>query len=349
MAWLRVGDTASTYPALIECGEHPDADDDTVNLVFGWFIRVASQAAQHPHASDFIVSIATARMIAGSRSALDRLIAFAEYGGIVSRIQVDGRAALRLVNNPKFIHMKTQEEIDWEQQQRNDNSDPHLTLRVRYRDGDACRYCQKVVFWADRRGAKGGTYDHRPPGVPGTWETSVVACGSCNSTRGGIAKNTPGSPEDKLAAADARLPLMPAPTEPYYSPSTRAQFHRHRRILAQYGLTPPPLADPDVQPLEPGTPAPGAAPATLSGAGAEPATGDAPDSGERRSGRRGRGPARSRQIGGLQDLDPPGRDGSGRDVSGGVGPGADGRGRAGPGGAGQGARRRRRGRRGGRR
>ena len=44
--------------------------------------------------------------------------------------------------------------------------DPQVSIivPVRWRDGDACRYCGKVVNWADRKGGKGGTYDHRMPG-----------------------------------------------------------------------------------------------------------------------------------------------------------------------------------------
>jgi len=337
MAWLRLGDNAATYPKLLECGEHPDADDDTVDLVFGWFIRVAAQAALHPHATEYIVSMATARLIAGSRERLEVRIRFAEYGGLVWRINVDGRPALRLINDVKFVHMKPQEVLDWEAQQRTDNSNRHVTLRVRMRDGDACRYCGHVVFWADRRGAKGGTYDHRPPGRPASADTSVVACGACNSARGGITKEFAKDDVDAaLAAADEAYPLRPAPDEPYYSPSTRAWLHRWTTILGQYGLVPPPLADPDEQPLEPGTPAPGAAPATPSGAGAGLATGDEARPDARRGGRRSRSReptdnGRFQQIGSLQDLDPPGRVGSGQ-----VRSDREGTGRAGPGGAGQG-------------
>jgi hypothetical protein len=305
MAWLRLGDNAATYPALLECGEHPDADDDTVDVVFGWFIRVAAQAALHPHVSEYIVSMATARLIAGTRQRLEVRIKFASYGGLVTEIVVDGRPSLRLINDVKFVHLKTQEVLDWEDQQRRDNSNKHVTLLVRIRDGDACRYCQKIVFWADRRGAKGGTYDHRPPGRPASADTSVVACGACNSGRGGIAKAFPKEDADAaLAAADEVYPLLLVPDEPYFSPASRAWLHKHETILGQYGIVPPPLADPDELPLEPGTPMPGAARATPSGVGAGPATGKRSGAARATPSGVGAGPATGKRSGAARATPP---------------------------------------------
>lgn len=56
---------------------------------------------------------------------------------------------------------------------------------VKQRDGDRCRYCNTVVDWTDRKGPKGGTYDHIDPNGPSTEENLVVCCRSCNSKKGG--------------------------------------------------------------------------------------------------------------------------------------------------------------------
>lgn len=55
---------------------------------------------------------------------------------------------------------------------------------VRQRDGDRCRYCGTVVDWADRKGPRGGTYDHIDPNGPTTIENLVVCCRACNAKKG---------------------------------------------------------------------------------------------------------------------------------------------------------------------
>lgn len=67
------------------------------------------------------------------------------------------------------------------------NANPYLTQAVRERDGDFCRYCAAAVNWRDRKGAKGGTYDHVIPLSKGgleTVENLVVACRQCNFRKG---------------------------------------------------------------------------------------------------------------------------------------------------------------------
>lgn len=61
--------------------------------------------------------------------------------------------------------------------------DPVLREMVRTRDKDRCRYCGIAVRWSDRKGAKGGTYDHVDPDGPNTPENVVVCCRGCNSSK----------------------------------------------------------------------------------------------------------------------------------------------------------------------
>jgi hypothetical protein len=326
MAWIRLGDTAATYPKLLEVDEHPDADESSVDEVFGWFIRIAAQSAQHPHRTDYIVTMATARHIGRTRARTDRLIGFASFAGLLEVVEMeDGRTALKLLNDPEFVHIKTGEVLEFEKQRRADNGKPEITTLVRMRDGDACRYCGRVVNFAARTGKLAGTYDHRPPGKPADAERSVVACSSCNATRGDM----------PLEVADAAVPLLPPPPIPYYSKDTRRWLHGHAPLLAANGLTPPALADATFKNLTPGTVLQHAdtAPSCVRSAVAQSAdtapmsvrpapvptaprgAGQAPD-------RRLTGPGGPRQDASVQATGTPGRDGSGRAGSGGVGPGA---------------------------
>lgn len=329
MAWIRLGDTAATYPKLLEVDEHPDADESSVDEVFGWFIRIAAQSAQHPHRTEYIVTMATARHIGRTRARTDRLIGLASFAGLLEVVEVeDGRTALKLLNDPEFVHIKTGEVLDFERQRRIDNGKPEITTVIRLRDGDACRYCGRVVNFLARTGKLAGTYDHRPPGKPADAERSVVACSSCNASR-----------QDKpLEVADESMPLLPAPELPYYAKATRKWLNDHAPLLAASGLTPPELADPAFKNLTPGTVLqhPDTAPERVRSVEAQPA-----DPAPQRvrpalvpaaTERPGQFPDRSltgaggaRRDAAVQETGTPGRDGPGR-----AGSGREGPGRAGP-------------------
>ena len=254
MPWLRAGDNAATHPIVMRVAsfvmrardEVPERDI-AVNEVFGFTVRCALESAGHT--TDYLIEEGTAWMIGGPRT--DRLIELAKRAGYLSQQKVAGRTVYRLVDDPEFLHMRLKAEIDWEKQQRADSSNPALTVPVRRRDGDACRYCAKVVNFRARKGKLAGTYDHRTAGQPAkTPDDLVVACGACNAGR------------RDYDDADERYPLLPAPTDPYYTDSTAA-------FLASHGVT----VTPSSITLRPGAPAPGTAhqrPATADNA--HPAT-----------------------------------------------------------------------------
>lgn len=238
MPWLRVGDTAANHPTVLAVLEHQDIDDRLVNEVFGFVVRCAAQSTAH--LTDYIVNRGTALAIAGiSRST--HLIKVAQYAGYITveeRDLDDGqgpRTVYKLVDDPEFIHMRTKEEIEWERQRKSDNSDPALIIPVRMRDGDACRYCGLVVNWRARKGRIRGTYDHRVPGQRGTIDTTVVACEACNASRGNDPK------------ADERLPLLPEPRKPYFSPFTIEWLEEHEWAQRNGYKAPKPPAHP-IQP-----------------------------------------------------------------------------------------------------
>lgn len=78
---------------------------------------------------------------------------------------------------------KAKAEIELNRARRAEARDPLTIKAVRARDGDLCRYCGFKVNWSDRRGLRGGTYDHVIPGLVGGVDNLVVACRSCNSSK----------------------------------------------------------------------------------------------------------------------------------------------------------------------
>ena len=251
MPWARLTDTAATHPIVLAVAEHPDADDRSVNEVFGFILRLAAMSAQY--LTDYVFWYSSAVQMAGSKSQADHLLelaAFAGYG--VQDVEPGSRRRFfRLVADPDFVHIKTAEEVAWERDRKANNGNLSIIVPVRWRDGDACRYCGKVVNWADRKGGKGGTYDHRLPGQSGTWHSEVVACRSCNSIRGNASKGLP--PSEGMAAADRVRPLMTPPDRPYYSPRTREWLNSHADILALHDMRPPELAEEGTKPLRAGS------------------------------------------------------------------------------------------------
>jgi 5-methylcytosine-specific restriction endonuclease McrA len=72
------------------------------------------------------------------------------------------------------------------------NNNPQLRQAIRDRDGNDCRYCGMKVNWSDRKGSRGGTYDHVVPvsqGGSDDLSNIVVSCRDCNLRKG------PRSPE----------------------------------------------------------------------------------------------------------------------------------------------------------
>lgn len=211
MPWLKLGDLFATHPLVMALMRVYRADERSTNEVTGFVTRCGSQAAGHM--TDYRVDLGTATLMGGSRTEL--LLRQAVEAGMMT-CHGRGRTRFwRIVEHDDFLHMRSAEEVEWDRQRKRDSANPELTVPVRVRDGDACRYCGQVVFWSNRKGGRGGTYDHREPGKPATVHTYVVCCRTCNSSR----KDEP--------TADERLPLRPAPDAPYYSESTVKWLRSH--------------------------------------------------------------------------------------------------------------------------
>lgn len=255
MAWLKTGDTAAMDERVLDIAELETAEPWSVNEVYGFVSRMFIQAAQQ--GSDYRVSMGTAMALSPR---YELLLVQASQTGLLELVVEDGRRMIRLVADGDFHHLRTREEIDWENARKADVADLSLVLPVRVRDGDACRYCGEVVNWLDRKGGRGGTYDHLKPGQRAqSADDLVVACRSCNGGR-----------RDAGEQRSKRYPLLAAPKESvrYFSKSTLAWFAENGTVFTELGLTIPKRQRgakdrrPGAQTRPDARPVPGAAPAT---------------------------------------------------------------------------------------
>ena len=209
MPWLKVSDTAAQHRIVWRALEIPGASMQSMWSLFGQVLALAVEAAAFK--TDYVVERGSILKFTGSPDAADKFIADAMFCGyLTDQVPLeDGRIAYRLVDDEDLFHMRLREEIDWENRRRNDTRKTSLIVPIRARDGDACRWCGHVVWWGDRKGGRGATYDHLNPGVPAeTPDDMVVACRSCNSSR----KDNAGWAVD----------LLPAPVKPYFSAKSAA-------------------------------------------------------------------------------------------------------------------------------
>jgi len=211
LVWLKMSDNAATHPALMRAGA--GGDDRQVNEVAGFVVRCALMSAQY--LTDYFVDDAVTHMFGGAHR--DRLCAAAERAGLWRPAEVDGHPGWILLEDSEHLfHIRLRDEVLWERQQQRDTRNTDLTVPVRLRDGDACRYCWRVVNWRDGRSGRGGTLDHIGPGKEATSpDHLVVACRACNAGR-----------RDR-DDANSRYPLRPAPPQPYYGPHTAALLAKH--------------------------------------------------------------------------------------------------------------------------
>lgn len=205
MAWKRESDNAGTHPAVLDTADHPTSDDRTVNEVMGFISRLGGWSASHM--TDYLVSLAALHMFGGPRWEI--LLEQCLSTELLEEVTVDGVRRWKILEDPDaFMHIRSRKEIEWDRQRKRDNSNPALTVHVRRRDGDNCRWCGVMVMWRGRTSNRSGTYDHLEPGQPATIETMVIACTSCNSSR-----------QDNPQWADDH-PLRPAPHTPIYGTIT---------------------------------------------------------------------------------------------------------------------------------
>jgi hypothetical protein len=257
MPSARGGDTSATYPPAMRVAGLPGADTRSLNEVFGFFFRLSTQSAAWM--TDYVVDAGTVAMIGGGNT--DQLVKFACRVGLLSKVRVDGMTAYKLIDDPEFIHIRLASEVEWERQQRADTSDLRLSVPVRARDGDLCRYCQVPCVWAGRTSSRKGTLDHLNPGEPATVTTLVVACKGCNS-------------ELRDVSGLERETLKPPPDPPFYTPRTAEWLTKNGRptLPTEAGDPPRPGTQPD------DAPSTKLAPTSVQRPGSQPDTAHAVDS-----------------------------------------------------------------------
>ncbi len=331
MPWLKQGDTAANHPIVLAAVEMEEADDRILNECFGFVGRCATQAAAYEQ--DYIITVGTARQMAGSLARFDALISAAKFCGYLSEVFIDvegvQRKAFKLVEDNDLFHMILKAEREWNNQRKRDTRDTAITVPVRIRDGDACRYCGKSVTWGDTKSGRGATYDHTHPGQAGTVETMVVCCRQCNGRRGD-------DPESVWKT-------LPAPAEPLLGPATVAFIQKNgSTIQASYTRTQTQSAPDNGTPAveqhtveQPHKAAPVKEQATEATTGQSPASTTSPDPAQRPSATeatpadQGRRPIPKPNPDLGQRYPRPGFVGSGRDGPGQVGKGSTGQGKAG--------------------
>lgn len=283
MAWQRSGDTGATYPPLMAVRGDRRSDDRTINEVAGFLWRLSMQSGAH--LTDYVVDVGTVEML-GPATRASELVRLCVKQGLLTKVP----GGYRIVQDPDFIHLRLRAEVERERQQRGDTADLALTVPVRRRDGDHCRWCGIGVVWPGRKTKRSAELDHLHPdkldaGIPTTVDDLVIACRGCNRTRAG-----------NRAEWDSAHTLRPVPVRPFYTGWT-ADFLTENGYPTQPSSdsarpAPAPGADPAPDGVRPATGLSDdpAAPAPELGLDLPPTgTGEGRSSPARRRGRRGRG------------------------------------------------------------
>lgn len=219
MSWVRHGDESDTDPRLMAVMGLPGADNRSPNEVHGFISRCAAYSAKHK--TDYVIDLGAAVLYANGNH--EQLIALSVGAGLMEWADIEGVRKLRIVEDPDYIHIRSKADTEWDNQRSRDNTDPNLKGPVILRDGDQCRWCGKEVVWPGKVSNRKATLDHLHPGEPGTVDTLVVACLTCNTSR----------QDDDTGSWDQYHQLRPVPEHPHYGRWTL-------KYLQERGLLPTP-------------------------------------------------------------------------------------------------------------
>ena len=181
MAWLRIGDNATTHPLMSKLLVATKLDHQEKNEAFGILVQLAAVSAGH--LTDSIVEYGLLAQVAPGRER--EVLEVFKRAGVAVEDTVDERKVIRLVlDDEEFIHARRREEVELDRRRARDKRTPGLLAQVRVRDGDSCRWCGKSVSWTNRSGYRAATYDSLNDHKDSTVDSLVVACKACNSKRG---------------------------------------------------------------------------------------------------------------------------------------------------------------------
>lgn len=234
MAWVRVGDDAFTHPRLMSVYDVEEAKSIPLHEVFGFLLSLAAYSAKH--LTDGIIERGAVYTV-GSPDRVTKLLDVCLRAGLIQWVEVKGKRKLQLFTDEEFIHIRSREEVMAQRARSRENRDPKLKSAVIHRDGDACRYCGKIVRWTGPISYNVGTLDHVDPTSVGsaTVEGLVVACHHCNSSR-----------QEARAEFDEAHPLRDVPADPYYS-QWSAEFLNRNGYEVQSSSEPPKQVSSDAQ------------------------------------------------------------------------------------------------------
>lgn len=118
-------------------------------------------------------------------------------------------------------------EMEWDRRRKSLYSDHELIEFIKRRDGNACRYCGIPVNWKDRRGPRGGQFDHVIARGQNTAENIVVACRGCNTRKGnrtleecGMALRPVDQSQVETKSDSVHIPSHPIPSNPIQEKTT---------------------------------------------------------------------------------------------------------------------------------
>lgn len=182
--------------------------------MLGFITTLACMSTSHN--SDYVVNVGHLQDAGGEM--WEWLTTAACKTGLLTRLRskVNGVGAWKVIDDPDFIHIILKAEKDWKNQQRADTNNLAISVPVRLRDGDLCRYCGVMTYWTggNSKSTRQGTLDHTEGrDVVATAGNIVVSCLGCNCSL----KDEP----------QARRPLMPPPLVPFYSPYTAKWLTRN--------------------------------------------------------------------------------------------------------------------------
>ena len=230
MAWVRVGDDAFTHPRLMSVYEVEEAKSIPLHEVFGFLLSLAAYSAKH--LTDGIIERGAVYTV-GSPDRVSKLLDVCLQAGLIQWVDVKGKRKLQLFTDEEFIHIRSREEVMAQRARSRENRDPKLKSAVLHRDGDACRYCGKIVRWTGPIGYNVGTLDHVDPDSVGSVSVDglLVACHHCNSSRQAAREDF-----------DAQNPPMPVPATPYYSQWTADFLNRNGYTVRPSAEPPKPIS-----------------------------------------------------------------------------------------------------------
>lgn len=163
MSWVRIHDGAMTHPKLIGLS-------DKAFRLWVWGLSYCQT-----HLTDGVIP--SAAIPPPPRMATVLVLAHLwdarEAGGYVVHDYLDWNDSREFVQETRRLAKARMVLV----------RDPDIRSALRFRDRDICRYCGDPVNWADRKSARGATYDHVIPRGGDTLENLVTACRSCNSRK----------------------------------------------------------------------------------------------------------------------------------------------------------------------